>query len=91
MAQSKLLINLSQGLIEAEGEEAFVLKVYEDFKERLSAAEIGDIGGSGGGDRGDNGKSHRPRRAALQRSVAWRRDPRRRREIRHQVWLGGSR
>lgn len=36
MALSKLHINLGQGLIEAEGEEAFVLKVYEDFKERLN-------------------------------------------------------
>lgn len=35
MSTAKLHINLSQGLIEAEGNEAFVLKVYDDFKARL--------------------------------------------------------
>jgi len=58
MATAKLL-NLIQGLIEAEGEEAFVSKVYNDFKDRLKAAppakdrgerEAADgTGGEGGG------------------------------------------
>ncbi|MBY0321615.1 MAG: hypothetical protein K2X72_23030 [Reyranella sp.] len=37
MSAAKLHINLTQGLIEAEGDEAFVRAVYEDFKERLNA------------------------------------------------------
>jgi hypothetical protein len=35
MANAKLHINLHQGLIEAEGEEAFVMEVYNDFKDLL--------------------------------------------------------
>ncbi|MBX3500340.1 MAG: hypothetical protein KF889_12905 [Alphaproteobacteria bacterium] len=37
MATAKLHINLTQGLIEAEGDETFVRVVYDDFKERLRA------------------------------------------------------
>lgn len=33
---AKLHINLNQGLVEAEGSEEFVLKVYNDFKDKLS-------------------------------------------------------
>lgn len=35
MANTKLHINLSQGIIEAEGDEAFVRSVYDEFKTRL--------------------------------------------------------
>ncbi|MCA3573689.1 MAG: hypothetical protein IOC86_07190 [Aestuariivirga sp.] len=35
MTNAKLHINLHQGLIEAEGEEAFVMRVYSDFRELL--------------------------------------------------------
>jgi hypothetical protein len=35
MANAKLHINLQLGLIEVEGEEAFVTKIYEDFKSRI--------------------------------------------------------
>jgi hypothetical protein len=35
MTTSKLRIDLSQGIIEAEGSDDFVLAVYTDFKERL--------------------------------------------------------
>jgi hypothetical protein len=37
MTNSKLRIDLPQGLIEVEGSEAFVLSVYSDFKDRLAA------------------------------------------------------
>lgn len=36
MPNVKLHINLSQGIIDAEGEEGFVWKVYEDFRDRLN-------------------------------------------------------
>jgi hypothetical protein len=35
---AKLHINLNQGLVEAEGSEEFVLKVYNDFKDKVSNA-----------------------------------------------------
>lgn len=35
---TKLHINLNQGLVEAEGSEEFVLKVYNDFKDRIGSA-----------------------------------------------------
>ncbi len=34
----KLHINLSQGLIEAEGSEEFVLNIYKDFKDKIGTA-----------------------------------------------------
>ena len=37
MATAKIRINLAEGLIEAEGEEAFVTKVYDDFKASVQA------------------------------------------------------
>lgn len=41
----KLRINLSEGLIDVEGDEAFVSRVYEDFKDRLGSIELnGDDG-----------------------------------------------
>jgi hypothetical protein len=36
MMAAKLRIDLSQGLIEVEGSEAFILELYSDFKHRLS-------------------------------------------------------
>jgi len=39
MSTSKLRIDLSQGIVEAEGSDTFVLAVYADFKDRLSFAE----------------------------------------------------
>lgn len=41
MAAAKLRINLADGLIEAEGDEGFVTKVYEDFKDRLEGFKEG--------------------------------------------------
>lgn len=38
---AKLHINLSQGLIEVEGDEKFVSRVYEDFKDRISNGQVG--------------------------------------------------
>lgn len=38
MANAKIHINLRLGLIEAEGDDAFVRTVYADFKERLHAS-----------------------------------------------------
>jgi hypothetical protein len=35
MANTKLHINLTQGIIEAEGDESFIRFVYDDFKARL--------------------------------------------------------
>jgi hypothetical protein len=40
MANAKIHINLHQGLIEAEGEETFVAKVYEDFKFQMNFAPL---------------------------------------------------
>ena len=45
MASAKIHINLSLGLIEAEGDETFVSRVYDDFKDRIQPAD-GDHGGS---------------------------------------------
>lgn len=39
MSTSKLRIDLSQGIVEAEGSDTFVLAVYADFKDRLTFAE----------------------------------------------------
>jgi hypothetical protein len=36
MGNTKIRIDLSQGIIEAEGEEKFVQSVYDDFKEQIS-------------------------------------------------------
>lgn len=44
MASAKIHINLSLGLIEAEGDEAFVRAVYDDFKGRLEPVENGQNG-----------------------------------------------
>lgn len=38
MTNVKLHINLSQGIIDAEGEQDFVWRVYEDFRDRLGSA-----------------------------------------------------
>jgi hypothetical protein len=38
MANVKLHINVSQGIIDAEGDQEFVWRVYEDFRDRLGAA-----------------------------------------------------
>lgn len=45
MAATKLRIDLSQGLVEVEGDETFVLKVYEDFKDRVGRAPKGNPDG----------------------------------------------
>ncbi len=34
---TKLIIDLSRGLIEVEGSEAFVEKIYQDFRAQISA------------------------------------------------------
>lgn len=39
MAVAKLRIDLSVGLIEAEGDESFILQVYADFKDRVSSVQ----------------------------------------------------
>ena len=39
--QTKLHINLIQGVVDAEGDQAFVSKVYEDFKEILMLSKVG--------------------------------------------------
>ncbi len=41
MSTAKLHINIAQGIIDAEGDVEFVLKVYEDFRDRLSHAVDG--------------------------------------------------
>ena len=37
MGDTKIRIDLSQGIIEAEGSEKFVLSIYSDFKEKIQA------------------------------------------------------
>jgi len=37
MGNTKIKIDLSQGIIEAEGSEQFVMKIYSEFKERLAS------------------------------------------------------
>ena len=39
MSASKLRIDLSQGIVEVEGSDTFVMTVYTDFKDRLNFAE----------------------------------------------------
>lgn len=39
MTDSKIKIDLLQGLLEVEGNEAFVKSIYEDFKERMQATQ----------------------------------------------------
>lgn len=41
MANARVHINLQQGLLEAEGSEEFVLKIYEDFKNRAANSASG--------------------------------------------------
>ncbi|WP_349956956.1 hypothetical protein [Rhizobium sp. ZPR3] len=48
MSTAKLHINIAQGIIDAEGDAEFVLKVYEDFRDRLGNAV--DWGGLAEGD-----------------------------------------
>lgn len=51
MTTTKIHINLSQGLIEVEGTETFVTKVYNDFKERLGQQgnmPLQTVGGNAG-------------------------------------------
>lgn len=48
MGNTKIRIDLSQGIIEAEGEEKFVQSVYNDFKERLNARRVAHNGEKGG-------------------------------------------
>lgn len=40
MTAAKLRIDLSQGLIEVEGSEAFILELYGDFKDRFSSITL---------------------------------------------------
>ncbi|MBY3136738.1 hypothetical protein [Rhizobium laguerreae] len=42
MSVAKLHINISQGIIDAEGDVEFVTKVYEDFRDRLGHTMDGD-------------------------------------------------
>lgn len=58
MASAKIHINLSLGLIEAEGDETFVSRVYEDFKERI---QPGESSGGGGGKQPDTNGTTPPR------------------------------
>ena len=37
---TRLVINLREGIIEAEGEEGFVRSVYEDFKGRVDIPPV---------------------------------------------------
>lgn len=41
MTAAKLRIDLSMGLIEVEGSEAFILELYGDFKDRISQSALG--------------------------------------------------
>lgn len=41
MTAAKLRIDLSMGLIEVEGSEAFILELYGDFKDRISKPALG--------------------------------------------------
>lgn len=71
MASAKIHINLSLGLIEAEGDEAFVRAVYDDFKGRLEPVESG---GSGDGEAADvaeggNGEAGRKRAAKAKKKA----------------------
>ncbi len=36
MAETKLKLDLEQGILEVEGSESFVQSIYNDFKEQLS-------------------------------------------------------
>ena len=40
MTTAKIKIDLSQGIIEAEGSESFVMNVYSDFKEKMEASAV---------------------------------------------------
>ncbi len=44
MSAAKLHINITQGIIDAEGDVEFVMKVYEDFRDRISTATESDKG-----------------------------------------------
>lgn len=46
--QNKLSVNLAQGLIEVEGEAAFVREVYSDFKDKLLEQFNGPVSGGNG-------------------------------------------
>lgn len=46
MNQTKLRIDLSQGIIEAEGSEEFVQNIYLDFKDQIQQTPINDVGKS---------------------------------------------
>lgn len=48
MGNTKIRIDLSQGVIEAEGEEKFVRSIYDDFKERLNTRKVAHKGAKGG-------------------------------------------
>jgi hypothetical protein len=69
MANAKIRINLTLGLIEAEGEEAFVSKVYDDFKERIVATENGAGAGEEAQQGGGGNPARTPRRTPARKRV----------------------
>lgn len=68
MASAKIHINLSLGLIEAEGDEAFVRAVYDDFKGRLEPVEDGDEATADAAKAG-NGSAGRKRAAKVKKKA----------------------
>ena len=44
MSETRIKIDLSQGLIEAEGNETFVVSIYEDFKEQIRTTKSKSFG-----------------------------------------------
>jgi hypothetical protein len=67
MDHTKLRIDLSQGVIEAEGNEAFVLRIYNDFKGLLSTGPRKPQA------RSSTSKTAEPPSATLEKKVAKRR------------------
>ena len=71
MTTTRIRIDLSQGIIEAEGSEEFVRAIYGDFKGRLESTPIaptppavGEKGGKGGKDTTARPAGDKSRRAA---------------------------
>jgi hypothetical protein len=70
MASAKIHINLSLGLIEAEGDETFVSRVYDDFKDRIQAAERAGGGGDDEPDRGGATPQRGGRKPAVRKKAS---------------------
>lgn len=73
MSDTKIKIDIGQGIIEAEGDEQFVKSIYNDFKDRLNAPAARS--GSGSGKRrgskpkvANNDGSEKPKKAKTKNS-----------------------